>query len=283
MKILPVSLFSPKKLMPVITAAAIMVPVKTAQESFTHFPEIVRTVAQLNRLDNSVLKGLKIVKSVNFKGGISYMFDSASVKTLKHRILRPDSTVKYTLPIKNNENVYLEPFGMFFADRPNGKQKRPHLGLDIFVTPLARKPTEPVTIYAPLDGVVISHKRAREEDNVIANCITMLGVDGRKYSFDHMARSTDYADSIPLPTVGTILKAGDKIGYVGSTGETVMWHLHLIVMTEEQFQKQIKSKYWNEMSQKTGYCPIRGQVNPLDVKQAGPIAKLLNEYRIKEK
>ena len=45
MKILPVSLFSPKKLMPVITAAAIMAPVKIAQESFTHFPEIVKSVA----------------------------------------------------------------------------------------------------------------------------------------------------------------------------------------------------------------------------------------------
>ena len=59
-----------------------------------------------------------------------------------------------------------------------------------------------------------------------------------------------------------------------------MWHLHLIVMTEEQLAKQQKSKFWQKLSKSSGYCKLTGQVNPLDEKSAGPIAKILNKYRI---
>lgn len=69
---------------------------------------------------------------------------------------------------------------------------------------------------------------------------------------------------------------------MGSTGETTMWHLHLIVMTDEQLAKQQKSKFWQELAQKTEYCRLTGQVNPLDENSAGKIAKILSEYRVRK-
>lgn len=281
MKISAISHAFNKKLMPLVTTVAMTVPMKTA-DSTARLSALMQEniVATLNKIDVNDLAGLKIIKTVNFKGGVTHKFDSASVEVLKNRIKRPEKLINYKAPIENSKNVYLEPFGMFFADRPIGRDVRPHLGLDIFVSPYSRKPKTPVIIQAPLDGVVISYKKARENDNVISNAVTMLGVDGRKYSFDHLARTTDYNDSIPLPKVGTILKAGDKIGYVGATGETTMWHLHLIVMTDKQLEAQKQSHFWQTLSQKTGYCSLSGQVNPLDEKKAGPIAKLLNQYRV---
>lgn len=273
----------PKKLIPILTAVSFSVPLKCGNSTIKNLDRVSNTIVSVvNKPNLKDLEGLKIIKSVNFKGGVSYQFDSKSVEILKERIKKPDKLITYTAPIENANNVYLEPFGMYFADRPNENtnKMRPHLGLDIFVSKFSRKPEKPVIVKSPLDGVVISHKRARKEDNVISNSIIMLGVDGRKYAFDHLARSTDYNDSIPLPVVGTILKKGDKIGYVGSTGETTMWHLHLIVMTEEQLAKQQKSKFWQRLSKSSGYCKLTGQVNPLDEKSAGPIAKILNKYRI---
>ena len=225
------------------------------------------------------MNGLTIIADTNFAGGISHRFDDESIQILKDRIHMPDSLLEYRLPIENNNNIRLEPFGYFFANRPNRGKYRPHLGLDIFVSPNSRKPKEPVLVQAPVDGVVISHKRAREKDNVIANCVILLGRDGRRYSFDHLARPNDYADSIPLPTVGTILKIGDPIGYVGSTGETSLWHLHFTVMTDEQLEKQMNDKSWQKIASQSNYSKLKGQVNPLNPVDAGPIAYLLSEYR----
>jgi len=225
------------------------------------------------------LNGLKIITDTNFVGGISHRFDDESIQKLKERIQKPDSLLEYITPIENDKNIYLEPFGYFFANRPNGNKKRPHLGLDIFVSPNSRKPKNPILIQAPVDGVVISHKRAREDDNSIANCVILLGRDGRRYSFDHMARPSDYEDSIPMPTVGTILNAGDPIGYVGKTGETDLWHLHLVVMTDDQLEKQVNDKHWQKIASQSHYSQLKGQVNPLNPDEAGPIAYLLSKYR----
>lgn len=283
MKISAISHIFNKKLMPLITTVAMSVPMKTADSSMRLSNISKQDIVQVfNKVNPKDLLGLKIIKTVNFKGGVTYKFDSTSVEVLKSRIKCSEKLVTYKPPIENNKNIYLEPFGMFFANRPIGHEVRPHLGLDIFVSPYSRKPVTPVVVQAPLDGVVISHKKARENDNIISNAITMLGVDGRRYSFDHLARHNDYNDSIPLPKVGTILKAGDKIGYVGATGETTMWHLHLIVMTDKQLEAQKKSNYWLTLSEKTGYCSLSGQVNPLDEKKAGPIAKFLNQYKIRK-
>lgn len=273
-----------RKLMPFITAVGLMVPAKTAKEAAVILPDLAHVVTLLpqkcgENLNAKALEGLKFVCDTNFRGGVTHRFDENSVKTLKMRILKPEDEVKYKAPIENSNNVYLEPFGMFFAKRPDGKKSRPHLGLDIFVSKFSRKPKTPVLVQAPLDGVVIAHKRAREKDNVIANAVVMLGVDGRRYAFDHLARPTDYKDSVALPTVGKILKAGDPIGYVGSTGETSMWHLHFSVMTDEMLEKQMKDKFWLDLAARTQYATLKGQVDPLNFEDAGPIAKLINQYR----
>lgn len=269
-----------KILFPILTAAALSVPQKTAKEECANFPNLpVYFLNKPNEITSKDLEGLNITSTTNFLGGVSYHFDEESVRKLKERIYKPDSLLEYKAPIENAENVYLEPFGYFFANRPNGDKKRPHLGLDIFVSPLARKPKEPVLIQAPVDGVIISHKRARQEDNLIANCVVLLGRDGRRYAFDHMARPEDYSDSIPMPTVGTILKSGDPIGYVGSTGETTMWHCHLLIRTDEAKKIQKSSKFWQTLASQSQYCSLTGQVNPLNPKEAGPIAYKLSEYR----
>lgn len=278
-----------KFLVPALTLAAFAVATKTAENDKPAEPPKTKPAKSPKNTDNCIfnqneispkdMDGLKIVADTNFVGGISHHFDSESVQKLKKRIHKPDSLLEFKSPIENKPNIYLEPFGYFFANRPNGDKKRPHMGLDIYVSPYSRKPKDPVLIQAPVDGVVISHKRAREKDNVIGNCVILLGRDGRKYAFDHMARPTDYSDSIPMPTVGTIMKAGDPVGYVGATGETTMWHLHLTVMTDEAKAAQENSKYWRTLASQAGYSALRGQVNPLDKKEAGPIADCLKEYR----
>ena len=273
-------------LFPFIALTAITIPVKigTEQKVLSKISESTTVSSTYylpheNCISPQDLDGLTIVTDTNFAGGISHRFDDESVQKLKNRIHRPDSLLEYKAPIENDENIYLEPFGYFFANRPNKDKKRPHLGLDIYVSPKSKKPKDPVLIQAPVDGVVISHKRAREEDNSIANCVMLLGRDGRRYTFDHMARPDDYEDSIPMPTVGTILKAGEPIGYVGCTGETSMWHLHLAVMTDEQLEKQKNDKCWQKIASQSRYSELKGQVNPLNPEDAGPIAYPLSEYK----
>jgi len=224
-----------------------------------------------------IIDNMEIISESNFRGGISYKYNDSTVQVLKKLIQKPQGEIEYILPIENSKNVFLDrKSGMFGSPRPGG---RPHLGLDIFVSKNARKPLQPVKIISPVDGVVISHKRAREKDNVIANSVTILGVDGRRYAFDHLARGTDYNDSIPLPQAGTIIKRGDDIGYVGNTGETALWHLHLAIMTDEEKIIQEADKNRVALAKQTKYAPIKGQVDPLDREKAGPIADLLNTYK----
>ena len=271
-----------KILYPLVTTAALMIPTKTAINNLPypqHNEPAKHLLYKSDKITPKDLDGLHIVSDTNFVGGISYCFDEPSRQKLKNRIYKPVSLLEYTLPIENTPNVYLSPFGYYFANRPNGNKKRPHMGLDIYVSPYSRKPKEPVLIKAPVDGVIISHKKARKTDNIIGNKVILLGRDGRMYSFDHMARPEDYQTHIDMPTVGTIMKAGEPIGYVGSTGETTMWHLHLNVMTDEALEKQQKSKYWKEIAEKSRYSYLKGQVNPLSRKDAGPIADLLSTYR----
>ena len=261
-----------------MVALALACPAKTANE----IPQLVPKTCM--EYFHSIPKPkpekvLKIISDTNFAGGITRKYDEESVQIIKNKILKTVSIRDYTLPIENAKNVYLEAFGMYMAKRPEGKKIRPHLGLDIFVTPFSRKPKTPIEVLCPIDGIVISRKVARKTDNVISNTITVLGIDGRRYAFDHLARETDYPTSIPLPKLGSALKKGDKIGYVGKTGETTMWHLHFVVMTDEQLAVQKSSKFWLNLEKNSKYCTLKGQVNPLDENEAGAIAILLGKYR----
>lgn len=262
-----------------IIKAAVLLPQKTGNPICERNKDIFeKELVELSRpYEEKLLDDLNIIEETNFRGGVIHKFEDESVRILKERLMKDTVRVEYQLPIENAKNVYLERGGMFMAKRPQG---RPHLGLDIFVTPYARKPKKPVVVSSPVNGVVISHKHARENDNVIANSVTILGVDGRRYAFEHLAKASDYKDydSIPLPHVGTYMHKGDSIGYVGRTGETSLWHLHFSVMTDEQLEKQKNDKKWLKIQANSPYSQLRGQVDPLNEVDAGPLAKLISSY-----
>ncbi len=230
---------------------------------------------QINELPLDLRLGLKKEFVTNFRGGVIEKYDSLSLVKLKNK-LKQDTTkiFQYCFPIKEKEMAYTEPFGHFLAKRP---PNRDHMGLDIFVTPYSKKPQNPITIVAPIDGIIISNKFARQTDNIIGNSTSLLGIDGRTYTFDHMARGTDYSDSIPRHKVGEQVKMGEPLGYVGSTGETTLWHLHFGVLTDSAKAKQIKDPVWLKRAQKSPYSALKGQVNPLSRKDAGEIANVLNK------
>lgn len=264
MVILPLTLFSPSPTLETLGRDVFLQTERT----------LVKTKKELTA---EILKDLNIIVETNFRGGKTTKFDSLSVEKLKN-ILKMDTLDRAeSAPIKNAPNVYLCDFGMFGAKRPGG---RPHMGLDVFVTPYSRKPKQPVLISSPIDGVVISSKKANDNDNLVSNSITIIGFDGKRYGFDHMARAKDYPKdkAVLLPQVGQIIKSGDSLGYVGSTGETSLWHLHLTVMSDEARAKQMADPKWVKLSEQSAYTTLRGQVDPLDEKEAGKIAKWLNQY-----
>ena len=261
-----------------VLACAMLTPMKAVKEAPGELPKVCMEYFNMAKKVLPEPK-LKVVIDTTFLGGIVQRYDDKSVEIIKNRILKQVSLADYVLPIENAQNIYLEKFGMYMANRPLGKRKRPHLGLDIFVSPFSRKPESPVVIRSPIDGIVISRKSARPTDNLISNTVTILGIDGRRYAFEHMARPEDYPNPIALPKLGIALKKGDKIGYVGRTGETTMWHLHFVVMTDEKLAEQKSSKFWKELSAQSKYTTLKGQVDPLDEKVAGPIARLLKKYR----
>ena len=261
-----------------VLACAMLAPMKAAKDTPKELPKVC--IEYFHTVKKVLPEPkLKVLTDTNFLGGIVQRYDDKSVEVIKSRILKQVSVADYVLPIANAKNVYLEKFGMYMANRPRGKRTRPHLGLDIFVSPYSRKPATPVVIRSPIDGIVISRKTARPNDNLIANTVTILGIDGRRYAFDHLARPEDYPNPVELPKLGAALKKGDKIGYVGSTGETTLWHLHFVVMTDEKLAEQQSSKFWREFAAQSNYTTLKGQVDPLDEKEAGPIAKLLKKYR----
>lgn len=75
-----------------------------------------------------------------------------------------------------------------------------------------------------------------------------------------------------------MIKMCDKLGYVGKTGETDIWHLHLTVMTEKGLENQQNDPGWMALSKKSKYTQLKGQVDPLNESEAGTIANLLNQY-----
>ena len=98
MKISAISHAFNKKLMPLVTTVAMTVPMKTA-DSTARLSALMQEniVATLNKIDVNDLAGLKIIKTVNFKGGVTHKFDSASVEVLKNRIKRPEKCREFFL------------------------------------------------------------------------------------------------------------------------------------------------------------------------------------------
>ena len=92
---------------------------------------------------------------------------------------------------------------------------RLHLGVDIIAK-------EGNLLYAVADGK-ITKLYSTATDKLAGNGIRLTKADGTYFFYGHMSR---LADGI---TLGTQVKAGQVVGYVGHTGDTNTPHLHLEV------------------------------------------------------
>ena len=87
MKISTISHAISRKFMPILTTVAMAVPMKTANSTMRVTAQTQdKFVSIINSITPSDLKGLKVIKEVNFKGGVINKFDSASVEKLKQKI-----------------------------------------------------------------------------------------------------------------------------------------------------------------------------------------------------
>ena len=89
MKISTISHAISRKFMPILTTVAMAVPMKTANSTMRVTAQTQdKFVSIINSITPSDLKGLKVIKEVNFKGGVINKFDSASVEKLKQKLIR---------------------------------------------------------------------------------------------------------------------------------------------------------------------------------------------------
>lgn len=118
---------------------------------------------------------------------------------------------KYKDPVETNNAKITSKFGKR-KDPVTWKENVQHNGIDIS----APKSTP---IHSIVAGKVIEKKR---DSNGWGNYISIQWDDGRVYSYLHMKESSDLK-------AGDMVKAGDKIGDVGSTGKSTWPHLHISV------------------------------------------------------
>ena len=103
------------------------------------------------------------------------------------------------------ENTWLAP-------RPNNRQ---HLGVDIIAK-------EGNLLYAVADGTITKHYTVGT-DKLAGNGVRLTMADGTYFFYGHMQKIADGM------AVGTKVKAGQVVGYLGKTGATNTPHLHLEV------------------------------------------------------
>ena len=96
-----------------------------------------------------------------------------------------------------------------------------HRGLDLG-TPVG------TPVYAPADGVVVSHVNDGSYGNTV--CLDHRGT-GLFSLFAHLKLAT--------VTIGEVVRAGDLLGYTGNTGYTSGAHLHWQVCTNTSFPTNI--------------------------------------------
>jgi len=234
---------------------------------------------QVGVLDPTLTQGLKDTTLINMRGGATKTYTDSSLEILKERILDRNIHAKYSFPIDTAYKPYISNWGVFGAPRGN----RPHLGIDIYTTKAGKKPKEPVAVLSPIDGIVISQKKSLPKNKIIGNITKIMGVDGKIYTFDHMAKASDYPNyrEIPLKNVGAIAKTNDTLGIVGNTGETAVWHLHLSVQDLDVKKQQAKNPAWQELYHRfKDFAKPEGQVDPLDSTKAGKITQILKTYKI---
>ena len=98
------------------------------------------------------------------------------------------------------------------APRPNNRQ---HLGVDIIAK-------EGNLLYAVADGTITKHYTVGT-DKLAGNGVRLTMADGTYFFYGHMQKIADGM------AVGTKVKAGQVVGYLGKTGATNTPHLHLEV------------------------------------------------------
>ena len=98
------------------------------------------------------------------------------------------------------------------APRGNGRK---HLGVDIIAK-------EGKLLYAVADGT-ITKLYTEASDKLAGNGVRLTMADGTYFFYGHMQKIADGM------TIGTKVKAGQVVGYLGKTGGTTTPHLHLEV------------------------------------------------------
>jgi peptidoglycan hydrolase-like protein with peptidoglycan-binding domain len=124
---------------------------------------------------------------------------------IKLGVMAPPAVQLQVFPVQGNcsfENTW-------HAPRSGGRQ---HVGVDIIAK-------EGNLLYAVADGTITKIYTAAN-DKLAGNGIRLMKADGTYFFYGHMLR---LADGIGI---GTKVKAGQVVGYVGKTGGTTTPHLH---------------------------------------------------------
>ena len=183
-----------------------------------------------NRGDNvRALQNALIATGIEVKGGADGVFGGATFVALQKfqtangleitGRLTPPTAIKLGLIAAPSVQISVFPVqGLCSYENtwhaPRGTN-RLHLGVDI----LAK---EGNLLYAVADGT-ITKMYTVASDKLAGNGVRLTTADGTYFFYGHMQR---VADGI---TIGTKVKAGQVLGYLGKTGGTTTPHLHLEV------------------------------------------------------
>lgn len=213
-----------------VAAPATTVP--PAEVSAAAVPTMTSTTlpSRGNRGDNvRALQNALIAAGIEVKGGADGVFGGATFVALQKfqttnglevsGRLTPPTAIKLGLIAAPSVQISVFPVqGLCSYENtwhaPRGTN-RLHLGVDI----LAK---EGNLLYAVADGT-ITKMYTVASDKLAGNGVRLTTADGTYFFYGHMQR---VADGI---TIGTTVKAGQVVGYLGKTGGTTTPHLHLEV------------------------------------------------------
>ena len=215
-----------------IVAPTTTVPTAPAAVSATAVPVLTSTTLPKrgNRGENvRALQKALIAAGVELKGGADGIFGGATFVALQKfqtangleitGSLTPPTAIKLGLISAPSVQISVFPVqGLCSYENtwhaPRGTN-RLHLGVDIIAK-------EGNLLYAVADGTITKMYSAAS-DKLAGNGVRLTKADGTYFFYGHMLR---VADGI---TIGTQVKAGQVVGYLGKTGGTTTPHLHLEV------------------------------------------------------
>ena len=216
----------------VAPVAAPVTTVPPAAVSTAAVPTMTSTTlpSRGNRGDNvRALQNALIATGIQVKGGADGIFGGATFVALQKfqtanglevtGKLTPPTAIKLGLIAAPSVQISVFPVqGLCSYENtwhaPRGSN-RLHLGVDIIAK-------EGNLLYAVADGT-ITKMYTSASDKLAGNGVRLTKADGTYFFYGHMLR---VADGI---TIGTTVKAGQVVGYLGKTGGTTTPHLHLEV------------------------------------------------------